>query len=74
MSHARFAARHGLKFPLIDDTDGIWATAFGVRLRLGMASRVTFVLGRDEKIAKIYPSVNPGVHATEVLAAVRTLH
>jgi peroxiredoxin Q/BCP len=32
-----------------------------------MASRVTFLVGPDGKVAKVYPDVDPGLHATEVL-------
>jgi peroxiredoxin Q/BCP len=66
-SHRRFAAKHGLEFPLIADTDRAWANAFGVGSTAGLYQRVTFVLGRDGKVAKVYPRVDPGVHASQVL-------
>ena len=31
--------------------------------------RVTFVVGRDNKIVKVFPDVDPAIHADEVLAA-----
>lgn len=66
-SHAKFAEEHSLTFPLIDDSQRVWARAFGVSTTMGMASRVTFLVGRDGKVAKLYKSVDPGVHATQVL-------
>ncbi len=67
-SHATFAAEHKLPFPLVADTDQAWVRGFGVPTTLGIASRVTFLLGRDGAVARVYDSVDPGVHADQVLA------
>jgi peroxiredoxin Q/BCP len=67
-SHKGFAGKHRLPFPLIADTDRRWAKAFGVPSRLGMYRRVSFLIGRDGRIAKVYADVDPGVHASQVLA------
>jgi len=72
-SHQAFAGKHKLTFPLISDEDGTWAKAFGVATQLGMYQRVTFLLGRDGKVVKVYDNVNPGVHALDVLADVEKL-
>ena len=73
-SHAAFAKDHSLPFGLIADEDGAWAKAFGVKVSMmGMPSRVSFLIGRDGRIAKVYPGVDPGVHASEVLADVAAL-
>jgi peroxiredoxin Q/BCP len=72
-SHAEFAQEHKLTFPLIADEDGRWATAFGVGTTFGMDSRVSFLLGPDGKVAKVYPDVDPGLHAAEVLADAKAL-
>ena len=66
-SHKAFAEKHELPFPLIADTDERWAKAFGVSVKAGYAERVSFLLGADGKIIKVYPGVDPGVHAQEVL-------
>ena len=50
-----------------DDPSLTWAKAFGVSSTLGMMSRVSFLVGPDGKVAKVYPDVDPGVHAEEVL-------
>jgi thioredoxin-dependent peroxiredoxin len=67
-SHAAFAREHKLTFPLLSDVDNTWAKAFGVPSTLGMYSRVTFLLDPSGKVAKVYPDVDPGVHAERVLA------
>ncbi|PRP99008.1 putative peroxiredoxin bcp [Enhygromyxa salina] len=66
-SHREFAEKHEIPFPLVADTDKRWATAFGVKLRGGYAARVSFLLDRDGKVVEVYPGVDPGVHAREVL-------
>jgi peroxiredoxin Q/BCP len=68
-SHEKFQKHHGLPFPLVAD-DGSASDAYGVSSTLGMDSRVTFLVGPDGKIAHVWPKVDPGVHADEVLAAV----
>jgi thioredoxin-dependent peroxiredoxin len=72
-SHRRFAANHGLNFPLLADTDGAIAARFGVATRGGFAERVTFVMDREGVVAKVFPRVVVQGHAEEVLAVVRTL-
>jgi peroxiredoxin Q/BCP len=66
-SHAEFAKEHKITFPLLADPDGVWTKAFGVSTTLGMASRVSFLIDASGKVAKVYPDVDPGVHADEVL-------
>jgi peroxiredoxin Q/BCP len=66
-SHARFAAHHQLPFPLIADPDGVRAKAFGVRTFSGLDARMSFLVARDGKVARVYPQVDPGLHAEQVL-------
>ncbi len=68
-SHDTFAKKHSLPFYLTADESGSVVKAYGVGSTLGMASRVTFVVGRDNKIVKVFPDVDPAIHADEVLAA-----
>jgi peroxiredoxin Q/BCP len=66
---AAFSREHGFPFPLVSDSEGNWGRAFGVPLRLWkFYSRVSFLVGRDGKVAKTYLDVDPGVHANQVLA------
>ncbi len=66
-SHAEFSKDQKLKFPLIADPDLVWATAFGVGTFVGLTQRVSFLVDKDGKVAKIYPDVDPGIHAADVL-------
>lgn len=66
-SHASFAEEHELPFPLIADEGGEWARAFGVPSVAGFHSRVTFLVGRDGRVLKTYESVDPGLHAQQIL-------
>jgi peroxiredoxin Q/BCP len=75
-SHKAFADKHGLPFPLLADSDGAAATAYGVKTRmLGMeiAKRQTFVIGPDGTIAKHYEKVDPSEHSKQVLADLAAL-
>lgn len=69
-SHAEFRTKHKLPFPLVADEEGDVARAYGVSSTLGMASRVTFLVGSDGRVLRVWPDVDPGVHADQVLAAV----
>jgi peroxiredoxin Q/BCP len=66
-SKRAFAEKHKLPFPLVADTDESWAKSFGVAVNGGYASRVSFLLDSSGKIAKVYPDVDPGVHAQQIL-------
>ena len=66
-SHASFAQKYSLPFPIIVDKDAQWVKAFGVPLKMGMATRVSFLLAPDGTVNKVYPNVDPGTHATLVL-------
>jgi thioredoxin-dependent peroxiredoxin len=72
--HREFADEHQLPFPLIADPEHTWSDAFGVGRFLGTADeRVSFLIGSDGKVKKVYEDVDPGVHADEVLSDARTL-
>ena len=68
-SHRKFVAEHQLPFPLAADEKGDIEKSYGVSSTLGMTSRVTFLIAPDGKIAHVWPDVDPGVHASEVLDA-----
>jgi thioredoxin-dependent peroxiredoxin len=72
-SHQQFAQKHALPFLLLPDTDHRIANAFGVPLNNGRARRVTFVIDRQGKVAKVFPEVKPQGHARELLEAIRAL-
>lgn len=75
-SHKEFAEEYSLPFPLLADTEGDTATAYGVKTRMfGMtvAKRHTFIIGPDGNIAKHYDKVKPDTHSEEVLADLKVL-
>jgi thioredoxin-dependent peroxiredoxin len=72
-SHREFREKEKLPFPLVADEDGGVTRAYGVPSRLGMSSRVTFLVDESGRIARVWPDVDPGVHASEVLAAAAAL-
>jgi peroxiredoxin Q/BCP len=67
-SHAKFEHSQKLPFPLVADTDGSIATAYGVPKNVVGYERVTFLVSREGRIARIWSEVDPGVHAEDVLA------
>jgi peroxiredoxin Q/BCP len=74
-SHDKFVEKFKLPFTLLADEDKRIVTAYGVwgektfmgRKYLG-THRVTFLIGPDGRIKKIWPQVKPDGHAAEVLA------
>lgn len=67
-AHRAFAAEHELPFSLVADPEHVWSSAFGVGTFAGLDARMSFLVGRDGKIAHVYTDVDPGVHAKEVIA------
>ncbi len=70
-SHKAFSEEHGLPFPLLADTEGTTADAYGVKSKMmGMtlAKRQTFLIDPDGNIAKHYDTVDPDTHSKQVLA------
>jgi thioredoxin-dependent peroxiredoxin len=79
-SHERFAEKQHLKFPLLSDEGGKVATKYGAYGEKSLAGhkytgnfRVTYLIGKDGKIAAVWPQVTVEGHADEVLAAVKAL-
>jgi peroxiredoxin Q/BCP len=58
-SHRAFAEKHALPFLLASDESGALARAFGVPLKNGRATRVSFVVGANGRIKRSFPSVTP---------------
>ncbi|MEM7433103.1 MAG: peroxiredoxin [Pseudomonadota bacterium] len=75
-THAKFAENHSLPFPLLADTEGKAADAYGVKTRyLGfvVAKRQTFLIDPQGNIAKHYEKVDPDTPSEDVLADLRAL-
>ena len=72
-SHAAFLRDEHLPFALASDPSGEVATSYGVRKFLWGEDRVTFLVDRSGRVARVWPSVDPGTHAHEVIEAARAL-
>jgi peroxiredoxin Q/BCP len=75
-SHADFAAKYHVPFPLLADTSHQTATDYGVLSSIaGMhyARRETFLIDPSGKVAKIYKDVDPERNSGQVLADLAVL-
>jgi thioredoxin-dependent peroxiredoxin len=73
-SHRAFREKYSLPFPMVADPSGAVQRAYQVPDGFpGVAKRVSFLVAPDGKIARVWPDVDPGVHATDVLAAIEAL-
>lgn len=75
-SHDKFVKKFKLPFTLLADEDkqivdayGVWGEKTFMGRRYQGIHRVTFLIGGDGRIRKIWPKVKPEEHAAEVLAA-----
>lgn len=75
-SHKQFCTKEGLNFKLLSDTDHKVSGAYGSLTNLGLvkfASRHTFIINPDGKVAKVFTEVNPNKHSDQVLSALAEL-
>ena len=75
-SHAKFAEKYSLKFPLLADIGGEVARKYNALTKLGplkLAKRHTFIVDPDGNLAKIYRKVNSSTHSDEVIADIKQL-
>ena len=75
-SHKEFAEKYSLPFPLLADTTGSTADAYGVKSKykgLSVAKRQTFLIDPDGNVAKHYAKVDPDTHSQQVLADLEAL-
>lgn len=69
-SHAEFAAKYHVPFPLLSDADQQTATEYGVLTSMmgkHYAKRTTFLIDPQGRIAKIYRDVDPEKNSAQVL-------
>ena len=79
-SKAKFAAKYGLKFPLLADAEHEVAEKYGVwqeksrygRKYMGIV-RTTYLIGPDGKVTRRWDNVKVEGHAEEVLEAVKSI-
>lgn len=75
-SHAKFAQKHHLPFPLLADKGGEVADNYGALTNLGLikiAKRYTFLIAPDGKLAKVYLSVDTSRHSQEIIDDLKQL-
>jgi len=72
-SHADFAEKYHVPFPLLSDKDQAAAKEYGVltfsqKMNLSYAKRETFLIDPQGKIVKHYSDVDPKANSAQVLA------
>jgi peroxiredoxin Q/BCP len=79
-SHTKFIGKYQLPFTLLADTEHAVAEKYGAWAEKSMYGRKymgivrsTFLIGKDGKLAKVWPKVKVDGHVDEVLAAVKAL-
>jgi thioredoxin-dependent peroxiredoxin len=75
-SHVSFREHYHLQFPMVADPSGAVQRAYHVppvKPGVEITARVTFLVGPDGKIARVWPKVDPVVNASQVLDAVAEL-
>jgi thioredoxin-dependent peroxiredoxin len=78
-AHAKFATKYNLPFPLLADADhqivkayGVWGEKTFMGRKFEGIHRMTFLIGPDGQIKKVWTKVKPETHAAEVLAALNS--
>jgi peroxiredoxin Q/BCP len=69
-SHAEFAKKYHLPFPLLADKSTEVAARYGALMDLGVfkiAKRYTFLIDPQGKVAKVYQKVETSKHSTEII-------
>ena len=79
-SHKKFAEKYSLPFTLLSDPAMEMMDKYGafvVKKMYGKevrgTNRISYLIGRDGKVAKVYPEVDPASHALELLKDLKQL-
>ncbi|MBV9850993.1 MAG: redoxin domain-containing protein [Armatimonadetes bacterium] len=57
-SHKGFCSKEGIPYTLLADTQKTTSQSYGVLMPQGFANRVTYIIGKNGKIAYVDPNVN----------------
>lgn len=78
-AHDKFVEKYKLPFTLLADENhaiveayGVWGEKSFMGRKYHGTHRVTFLIGPDGRIQKIWPAVKPEAHAAEVLAELKS--
>lgn len=66
VSHKKFAEKYYLNFSILADEKKETIEAYEAKTPLGTL-RVSYLIGKNGKIAKTYPNVNPITHPTQII-------
>jgi peroxiredoxin Q/BCP len=68
-ANRKFAEKFQFNFPLLCDTDKKVGIAFGAAddASAGAPRRVSYLIGKDGRVEKVWPKVSAGKHPAEVL-------
>lgn len=75
-SHAEFAKKYHLPFPLLADKTAAVAAKYGALTNLGLikfAKRYTFLIDPQGKVAKVYMKVETSKHSAEIIEDLKKL-
>lgn len=79
-SHEKFADKHELPFPIVSDEDRSVMKEYGAIGKKSMMGRtfigikrISYLINPKGKIAKVYDTVKPALHADEVLRDIDAL-
>ena len=64
---ASFVQEHGLNFPLLSDFSKKVSAEYGVLNKIGLASRITFVIDKNGNIANILREIDIENHSEQIL-------
>ncbi len=74
-SHQKFISKYNLNFPLLVDTDGQVADAYGAKMpNRNMARRVSFLIDKNGVIRHVTDNPSAAVHLDEMKEAVAQLN
>jgi thioredoxin-dependent peroxiredoxin len=69
-SHAEFAKKYSLPFPLLSDVQGNVAESYGALTKLGpvkIAKRYTFLIDQNGVLQKSYLNVDASIHSQQII-------
>ena len=75
-SHRKFQEKHKLPFALLSDEDGLISRKYYALYKLffiKFSKRRSFIVDPQGVIKKIYKSVNPAIHSTEIISDLQLL-